>query len=125
MTDVSPMTPAAAMKKPMDGAARAGGQPHSRDRRQRHDEAPALEQVAERQQEDQSCRVTDLGGRHDETGDGLRHPEELPDAVEERLGQVVAGDRLAGRDREQQDEAAAHAAAGDVFGDVLRGAHTT
>ena len=125
ITDVRPMSPAAAMKKPIDGATAAGHQSGDGDRRQRRDEPPPLEEVAERQQQDQACRVADLGGCDDEAGDRRRHTELAAEGVEERLRQVVAGHGLTGRDREQEDEAAAHAAADDVLRGAGRVAHTT
>ena len=113
------MTPTAAIKTPIDGATAAAASPATVIAARVVIEPPALEEVAERQQQDQACRVADLGGRHDEAGDRRRDAEQVADGLEQRLRQVVAGHRLAGRDGEQQHEAAAHAAAGDGLGGVL------
>ena len=57
ITEVMPMTAVATMKRPMDGAHCGGGKAGHGDRGQRDDQSAPLEEVAQRQQQDQACRV--------------------------------------------------------------------
>ena len=70
------------------------------------DQTPALDDVAERDEQDQAGGVADLRHRDHGAGRALADAEAGRDLVEQGLGVEGAGDRLPGGERQQQDERA-------------------
>ena len=94
-------------------ARRRGGQPEagSSDQQHRRDQAPALEQVAERNQQRQPDHVAGLGDRDQQARGAVRHREGVGDRVQQRLGVVEVRHRRPASEREQQNERPADAGA--------------
>jgi hypothetical protein len=63
---------------------------------------PAIQEIAERHDQQQAEAVADLGDRDDAPDGGVADPESVRHRVEERLGVVDIGDGEAAGEREEQ-----------------------
>jgi hypothetical protein len=84
-----------------------GDERRRRARHDREDEAPVLDEVAERHEREQSARVPDLRDRDDEARGRVADSERRPDRLEQRLRVIDVPDGEAACDREDRDRAAA------------------
>jgi len=98
---------------------RADDQAQGGDRGHHHDQPALLEQVTQRCQQQQAGAVAQLCGDDDAAGAGGTKAELLGDAVQQRLGVVVAGHGQAGGGGHQQDQGAAQG--GGFHGQSRRG----
>ncbi len=85
-----------------------------------HDQAPVLEQVAQRHDEQQAEAVADLGEGDHQAGGARRHAEGGPDRADQRLGVIQVGDDDAGGGGQQQRHAARYLCLGACSHGVLR-----
>ena len=110
-TAVTPRTATASANTAKLGAARGQPEADGGDQQHRRDQAPALEQVAERDQQRQPDHVAGLGDRDQQARGAVRHRERVRDRVQQRLGVVEVRHRRAAREREQQNQRPADAGA--------------
>ena len=84
---------------------------HERDHRpaqRRRDQAPVLEQIAQRRDENKSGRIPELRDGHDQTRTRFAYAERAADRVEQRLRVVEIPNRETAGGSEHRDRCARH-----------------
>ena len=105
-TEVAEAMAIASARTAKPGRRGGGGRAEAGDRQQDDDELAAVDQVAERGEEDEAEPVGDLGDGDEQPGGAVGDVELVGDRREQRLRVVEVGDGRPAADREQRDQPA-------------------